>query len=64
MNCESRYKPKGDFINRRSCREPLISKVEVEFNGNKAKLKWPVSLDGKKMESETYRIIAVLGKTT
>jgi len=30
--------------------------------GDKAKLKWPVSIDGKKMQSETYKIIAVLPK--
>ena len=30
--------------------------------GDKAKLNWPVSIDGKKMESETYKILAVLAK--
>jgi hypothetical protein len=33
-----------------------------EFDGDKAKLKWPVSLDGKKNESETYKILAVVSK--
>lgn len=46
----------------RSCRVPLTSKLEAEFDGNKAKLRWPVSVDGKKFESETYRIIAVADK--
>jgi hypothetical protein len=46
----------------RSCRVPFVSDIEAEFDGKSAKLKWPVSIDGKKMDSETYRIIAVLGK--
>ena len=33
---------------------------EAEFKGDKAKLYWPTSLDGKKTESETYKIIAVM----
>jgi hypothetical protein len=28
--------------------------------GDKAKLQWSVSLDGKKIESETYKILGVL----
>ena len=59
VNCESKYAPRGDYINRRSCRMPLVSNIQVEFNGDKAKLKWPVSLDGKKTQSETYKILAV-----
>ena len=35
---------------------------QTEFNKDNAKLVWPVSLDGKKMESETYKILAVLDK--
>ena len=45
--------------NVRSCRVPLIDEFEATFDGDKAKLFWPTSLDGKKTESETYRIIAV-----
>jgi len=60
VNCESKYAPKGDFINRRSCRIPLVDDIQAEFDGDKAKLTWPVSLDGKKMESETYKILGVL----
>jgi hypothetical protein len=41
---------------------PLVDGIEVEFDGDKAKLKWPVSIDGKKMASETYQILGVLGK--
>jgi len=39
---------------------PLVDDIEAEFNGDKAKLKWVVSIDGKKMESETYKILPVL----
>jgi hypothetical protein len=42
---------------------PLVDDVQAEFDGDKAKLKWPVSLDGKKLESETYKILAVLAST-
>jgi hypothetical protein len=42
-----------------SCRVPLVDELQVETNGDKAKLFWNVSLDGKKIQSETYKIIAV-----
>jgi hypothetical protein len=38
---------------------PLVDECEATFDGDKAKLFWPTSLDGKKIESETYKIIAV-----
>src|SRR5258708_10589066 len=60
VNCESKYSPRGDYINRRSCRMPLVDNIQAEFHGDKAKLMWVVSLDGKKMQSETYRILAIL----
>jgi len=63
VNCESKYAPKGDHINRRSCRTPLVDTVDAEFNKDNAKLEWTVSLDGKKMTTETYKILAVLDKT-
>ena len=46
----------------RSCRTPLVNSIQAEFDGDKAKLKWSVSLDGKKMQSETYKVLAVLDK--
>jgi hypothetical protein len=49
-----------DYINRRDCRMPLVKDIQVEFKGKNAKLIWPVSIDGKKLESETYKILAVL----
>ncbi|MGA9568025.1 MAG: hypothetical protein WBS19_21035, partial [Candidatus Korobacteraceae bacterium] len=63
VNCVSKYKPKGDYINRRSCRMPLTDDIEADFKGKNVKLEWPVSLDGKKMESETYNILAILPKS-
>ncbi len=57
MNWTDRYQ--GRY---RSCRVPLAETVEAEFKGDKAKLTWSVSVDGRKKESETYRIIAVLSK--
>jgi hypothetical protein len=42
---------------------PLVDDIEAEFNGDKAKLMWPVSIDGKKTELETYKILGVLAKS-
>ncbi len=61
VNCESKYAPKFDYINRRSCRLPLVDDIQPEFHSGKAKLEWVVSLDGKKTESETYKIVAIVG---
>jgi hypothetical protein len=52
----------GHAGNRRSCRTPIVDNIEADFKGDNAKLIWPVSLDGKKMESETYKILGVLDK--
>jgi hypothetical protein len=52
----------GPAGNHRSCRIPLIENISAEFKGDKAKLIWIVSLDGKKMQSETYKVLAVLDK--
>ncbi len=52
VNCQSKYKLRGDYINRRSCRLPLVDDIKAEFNGKKAKIEWSTSLDGKKNESE------------
>jgi len=62
VNCASKFKERfaGPEGNHRSCRMPLVNTIQVEFKGKLAKLEWPVSLDGKKIESETYEILAVL----
>ena len=41
---------------------PLVENIEAEFHGDKAKLIWVLSLDGKKMQSETYKVLAILDK--
>src|ERR1039457_3827589 len=64
VNCESKFAEHmaGRPGNVRSCRTPLVGDIQVDFNGDKAKLIWSVSLDGKKMQSETYKILGVLDK--
>lgn len=64
VNCESKFAERfaGRAGNHRNCRIPLVDDIDVEFTGDKAKLKWPISIDGKKMQSETYKILAILDK--
>jgi hypothetical protein len=47
----------------RSCLVPPINKIKVEFIGDKAKVEWPVSVDGTKAQKETYKILAVFDET-
>jgi len=63
-NCESKFAEHfaGRAGNHRSCRMPLVDHFQVDFKGDSAKLMWPVSIDGKKIESETYRILGILDK--
>ena len=61
VNCNAKFQERfAGPGNVRSCRVPLVDEFEAEFKGDKAKLYWPTSLDGKKTESETYKIIAVM----
>src|SRR5579862_422781 len=64
VNCESKFAEHmaGRVGNRRSCRTPLVDSIQADFHGDNAKLIWPVSLDGKKMQSETYKILGILDK--
>ena len=64
VNCESKFAERfaGAVGNHRSCRKPLVNNVQADFHGDKARLEWIVSLDGKKKQSETYRVLAVLDK--
>jgi hypothetical protein len=64
VNCESKFAEHmaGPVGNRRSCRAPLVDAIDVDFKGDNAKLTWTVSLDGKKKESETYKILGILDK--
>jgi hypothetical protein len=62
VNCESKFAEHfaGPAGNHRSCRMPIVDEIEAEFRGDKARLEWPVSLDGKKMQSETYKILGII----
>jgi hypothetical protein len=62
VNCESKFQERlaGPAGNRRSCRTPLVDEIQVEFSGDNAKLKWAASIDGKKMQSETYKVLGVM----
>ncbi len=64
VNCESKFAEHmaGRVGNRRSCHTPLVDSIQVEFHGDNAKLIWPVSIDGKKLQSETYKILGILDK--
>lgn len=60
VNCASKANlTEWSVAPRRSCRFPLTNDISAEFDGDKAKLKWVVSIDGKKVQSETYKILAV-----
>ncbi len=59
VNCSSKYSPRADPIHRRSCRIPVANQIEAVFEGDQAKLMWPVSLDGSKAESEMYKILGI-----
>src|SRR5450755_3576902 len=53
VNCTSKFQERfAGPGNVRSCRVPLVDEFEATFDGDKAKLFWPTSLDGKKTESE------------
>ena len=64
VNCDGKFAEHmaGRSGNRRSCRAPIVDNIEADFKGDNAKLIWPVSLDGKKMQSETYKILGILDK--
>jgi hypothetical protein len=51
------YKP--TFASVRSCRRPMSVTLKAKFDGNKAKLIWPIGIDGKKTESETYTVVRI-----
>ena len=59
VNCESKFAEHmaGASGNRRSCRIPLVDTLQVDFKGDNAKLTWSVSIAGRKMQSETYKVL-------
>jgi hypothetical protein len=61
-NCDSKTNWGWSLNAHRSCRVPLQGTViDADFNGSKVNLKWSVSLDGRKKEGETYKILGILG---
>lgn len=64
VNCASKFAEHfaGPAGNRRSCHVPLVDDIQADFGGDSAKLTWSVSIDGKKSQSETYKILGVLDK--
>ena len=65
VNCKSKFAERfrGPAGNHRSCRVPIVDNIRADFHKDKAKLSWPVSLDGKKWRSETYKILGIFGKS-
>lgn len=64
VNCDSKFAehfagPRG---NHRSCKAPITDNIQADFHGDSAKLIWVVSLDGKKTDSETYKVLGILDK--
>lgn len=62
VNCIDRHSAKGTYINRHACGMPLVERVAVEFTGHSAKLSWLAGSEGKKPETETYKVVAMLAK--
>ena len=62
VNCDIKFAEHfaGAAGNHRGCRQPIVDNIEADFHGGNAKLEWVVSLDGKKKESETYKILGIL----
>jgi|SRR5882672_2154787 len=62
VNCDIKFAEHfaGAAGNHRNCRQPLVDNVDADFHGDKAKLEWVVSLDGKKKQSETYKVLGIL----
>ena len=50
---------KETFSGMRSCRRPMSMTLKARFDGNKAKLIWPIGIDGKKTQSETYTVVRI-----
>ena len=62
VNCVSRHSANGNYINRHSCGVPLTERAEADFNGKSAKLSWTAGPDGKKIDSEIYKVVVMLAK--
>lgn len=66
VNCQNqnRYSSKGIPNNRHTCGMPMVQHVQAEFAGQNAKLEWPIGADGRKTETEMYKVVAMLEKRT
>lgn len=64
VNCDIKFAEHfaGAAGNHRNCRQPIVDNIQADFHGGNAKLEWVVSLDGKKTESETYKVLGILDK--
>lgn len=62
--CSDKPNLTGWTTPRRSCRIPEGNAAWGDFDGEKVKLIWPVGLDGKKSQQETYKIFRILPKPT
>jgi len=60
VNCKSKYQVISGPAHHRSCRVPFRDEdIQLELNGNSAKLRWLVNHDGTKRESETYSLLGI-----
>jgi hypothetical protein len=64
VNCDIKFAEHfaGKAGNHRNCRQPIVDNIQADFHGGNAKLEWVVSLDGKKTQSETYKVLGILDK--
>ncbi len=61
VNCAYKFEERfsGPFGNRRGCRLPMADEAVANFKGDNVKVSWAVSLDGRKKDSETYKVVGV-----
>lgn len=66
VNCDIKFAERfaGAAGNHRNCRQPITDDIQVYFHGDNAKLEWIVSVDGKKKQSETYKVLGIVGRTS
>jgi hypothetical protein len=64
VNCEIKFSRHfgGSADDHRSCRQPVADNAQAEIHGDIVKLEWAVSSDGKKKQSETYKVLVILNK--
>ena len=60
VNCDSKVDWWSLGRMQRSCRVPTTDRLDVEFEGDDAKLFWQIGVRAEKGLSETYKLIEVL----